>query len=137
MKLAKFALACDGERVTSLEQLKEHFNLLDILEHYQSQTLHRWLRSRVSEKSKEGRECAELLQGVEGITATTDAEILNALCGVFGIEESKESIQDMLEAHKKAEDKQALEAEKEALKVEIASLKAQIQTLQSPPPLPA
>ncbi len=31
MKLAKFALTCDGEKITSLEQLKEHFNLLDVL----------------------------------------------------------------------------------------------------------
>ncbi|BCZ17481.1 hypothetical protein NHP190003_07630 [Helicobacter sp. NHP19-003] len=124
MKLAKFALHCDGEKVTSLEQLKEHFNLLDILEHYKSGTLHRWLKSRGY---------ASELEGVEAIKATEDADILNALCGVFGIEESKESIQDMLENHKDMQEKEALETEKEALRAEIASLKAQLKTLQSPP----
>ncbi|BDQ27426.1 hypothetical protein ASB1_11020 [Helicobacter heilmannii] len=55
----------------------------------------------MSQTSKEGRACADLLQGIEGVKATTDAEILSALCGVFGIEQSKESIQEVLEAQKR------------------------------------
>ncbi|WP_104694939.1 hypothetical protein [Helicobacter salomonis] len=118
MKLAKFALTCDGERITSLEQLKDHFNLLDVLEHYKTNTLWRWLRSRgyVSE-----------LEGVEAIKTTQDTEILSALCGVFGIEADQQMIQEVLENQERMQ-------EKEVLKAEIGTLKAQVKALQSPPP---
>ncbi|WP_104758141.1 hypothetical protein [Helicobacter salomonis] len=117
MKLAKFALTCDGEKITSLEQLKEHFNLLDVLEHYKTKTLWRWLRSRGYQNE---------LAGIEAIAATQDTEILKALCGVFGIEADQQMIQEVLEDRKNME-------EKEALKAEIKGLKEQIKTLQSPP----
>ncbi|WP_104639735.1 NAD-dependent DNA ligase [Helicobacter bizzozeronii] len=115
MKLAKFALTCDGEKITSLEQLKEHFNLLDVLEHYKTNTLWRWLRSRDYENE---------LRGVEAIQATEDTEILSALCGVFGVEADLQAIQEMPENQKHME-------EKAALRAEIETLKAQIQALQS------
>ncbi|CCF81656.1 hypothetical protein [Helicobacter bizzozeronii] len=115
MKLAKFALTCDGEKITSLDQLKEHFNLLDVLEHYKTNTLWRWLRSRDYENE---------LRGVEAITATQDTEILSALCGVFGVEADLQAIQEMPENQKHME-------EKAALRAEIETLKAQIQALQS------
>ncbi|GLH59639.1 hypothetical protein [Helicobacter ailurogastricus] len=115
MKLAKFALACDGVRVTSLEQLKEHFNLLDILEHYQSGTLHRWLKSRGYENE---------LQGVEAMTATEDAEILSGLCEVFGIEADLDTINEMinaiLESHEHAKEQEKTKAKmRETLQAEI------------------
>ncbi|CCB79245.1 hypothetical protein HBZC1_02590 [Helicobacter bizzozeronii CIII-1] len=102
MKLAKFALTCDGEKITSLEQLKEHFNLLDVLEHYKTNTLWRWLRSRGYESE---------LQGIEAITATQDTEILKALCEVFGIEADQQMIQEVLEDRKNMEEKEASKAE--------------------------
>ncbi|WP_104706532.1 hypothetical protein [Helicobacter bizzozeronii] len=102
MKLAKFALTCDGEKITSLEQLKEHFNLLDVLEHYKTNTLWRWLRSRGYESE---------LQGIEAITATQDTEVLSALCEVFGIEADLQMIQEVLEDQKNMEEKEASKAE--------------------------
>ncbi|BCZ19735.1 hypothetical protein NHP190012_13770 [Helicobacter sp. NHP19-012] len=106
MKLAKFALSCDGVKVTSLEQLKEHFNLLDILEHYKSGTLSRWLRSRGYENE---------LQGIEAINATEDAEILNALCGVFGIEADLETISAILEEHAQEQERAKAEVKAQSL----------------------
>ncbi|WP_104740335.1 hypothetical protein [Helicobacter bizzozeronii] len=102
MKLAKFALTCDGEKITSLDQLKEHFNLLDVLEHYKTNTLWRWLRSRGYQNE---------LQGIEAITATQDTEILKALCEVFGIEADQQMIQEVLEDQKNMQEKEALKAE--------------------------
>ncbi|WP_104753291.1 hypothetical protein [Helicobacter salomonis] len=118
MKLAKFALTCDGEKITSLEQLKDHFNLLDVLEHYKTNTLWRWLRSRGYQNE---------LTGIEAITATQDTEILSALCQVFGIEADRQMIQEVLENQERMQ-------EKEVLKAEIKTLKAQVKALQSPPP---
>ncbi|BCZ17487.1 hypothetical protein NHP190003_13070 [Helicobacter sp. NHP19-003] len=120
MKLAKFALACDGEKVTSLDQLKEHFNLLDILEHYKSGTLHRWLKSRGY---------ASELEGVEAIKATEDADILNALCGVFGIEADLETINAILKDHEYAKEQERLQAEIKAQQKTLIPIATQEQAL--------
>ncbi|WP_104751023.1 hypothetical protein [Helicobacter salomonis] len=120
MKLAKFALTCDGEKITSLEQLKEHFNLLDVLEHYKTNTLWRWLRSRGYQNE---------LAGIEAITATQDTEILKALCEVFGIEADLQMIQETPENHRHMQ-------ENEALKAELKACKEQLRTLQAMPPAP-
>ncbi|WP_163565757.1 hypothetical protein [Helicobacter suis] len=120
MKLAKFPLLCDGQRITSLEQLKEHFNLLDVLEHYKTGRLQRWLRSRG---------LTSQLESVEAINAPQDTEILSALCLVFEIEADKQMIQEVLESHKNS-------TEKETLKAGIKASKTQVQTLpiSTPPP---
>ncbi|WP_104757964.1 hypothetical protein [Helicobacter salomonis] len=107
MKLAKFALTCDGEKITSLEQLKDHFNLLDVLEHYKTNTLWRWLRSRGYQNE---------LTGIEAITATQDTEILSALCQVFGIEADRQMIQEVLEEQKSMEAQEKLQTEPRAQK---------------------
>ncbi|WP_120953075.1 hypothetical protein [Helicobacter sp. L8] len=124
MKLAKFALTCDGEKITSLEQLKEHFNLLDVLEHYKTNTLWRWLRSRGYQNE---------LEGVEAINATQDTEILKALCEVFGIEADLQMIQEVLENHKHMEEQEALQAESRAQKHALAPLSAQKALMALPP----
>ncbi|WP_120944680.1 hypothetical protein [Helicobacter labacensis] len=121
MKLAKFALTCDGEKITSLEQLKEHFNLLDVLEHYKTKTLWRWLRSRGYQNE---------LAGIEAITATQDTEILSALCGVFGIEADLQVIQETPKNHQRMQ-------ENEVLKAELKACKEQLQALQATPPVSA
>ncbi|WP_163564056.1 hypothetical protein [Helicobacter suis] len=90
-RLAKFPLLCDGQRITSLEQLKEHFNLLDVLEHYKTGRLQRWLRSRG---------LTSQLKSIEAINAPQDTEILSALCLVFEIEADKQMIQEVLESYK-------------------------------------
>ncbi|WP_120944676.1 hypothetical protein [Helicobacter labacensis] len=120
MKLAKFALTCDGEKITSLEQLKEHFNLLDVLEHYKTNTLWRWLRSRGYQNE---------LAGIEAITATQDTEILKALCEVFGIEADLQMIQETPKNHQRMR-------ENEALKAELKACREQLRTLQATPPAP-
>ncbi|WP_104751021.1 hypothetical protein [Helicobacter salomonis] len=119
MKLAKFALTCDGEKITSLEQLKEHFNLLDVLEHYKTNTLWRWLRSRGYQNE---------LAGIEAITATQDTEILSALCQVFGVEADQQMIQEIPENRQRMQ-------ENEALKAELKACREQLRALQATPPV--
>lgn len=45
-KPIKFNLILDGEPVRTLEQLKDNFNIDDILQHYKSGVLQRWLETR-------------------------------------------------------------------------------------------
>jgi len=45
-KTIKFNLILDGEPVRTLDQLKDNFNIDDILQHYKSGVLQRWLETR-------------------------------------------------------------------------------------------
>ncbi|WP_104759051.1 hypothetical protein [Helicobacter bizzozeronii] len=87
MRKAKFLLRCDGVGVRTLEELGAHFDVLDVLQHYQDHTLDRWLDSRGYERE---------LMLVREIDATEPLEIAYALCGVFGVEADKESLQAIL-----------------------------------------
>ncbi|CCF81672.1 hypothetical protein [Helicobacter bizzozeronii] len=75
MRKAKFLLRCDGTGVRTLEELGVHFDVLDVLQHYQDRTLDRWLDSRGYERE---------LMLVREIDATEPLEIAYALCGVLG-----------------------------------------------------
>ncbi|WP_104639744.1 hypothetical protein [Helicobacter bizzozeronii] len=87
MRKAKFLLRCDGIGVRDLEELGAHFDVLDVLQHYQDHTLDRWLDSRGYERE---------LMLVREINATEPLEIAYALCGIFGVEADKESLQAIL-----------------------------------------
>ncbi|WP_121020952.1 hypothetical protein [Helicobacter vulpis] len=57
---------------------------------------------------------------MEAIKTTQDAEILNALCGVFGIEADLETINAILEDHEHAKEQEKTKAEmRETLQAEI------------------
>ncbi|TSA80620.1 hypothetical protein [Helicobacter mehlei] len=99
MKLAKFVLHCDNHRVSNLEELREHFDILDVLEHYKNNTLQRWLQSRAFQSE---------LDQVLAINATNDADIIFALCQIFSVGVERETIQVALNqqqalAHKQAQ----------------------------------
>ncbi|WP_120951833.1 hypothetical protein [Helicobacter sp. L8] len=98
MKLAKFVLHCDNHRVGSLEELREHFDILDVLEHYKSNTLQRWLRSRALQSE---------LEQVLAINATSDVEIILALCQIFSVGVEKEDIEAVLKSQQALANKQA------------------------------
>ncbi|CCB79257.1 hypothetical protein HBZC1_02710 [Helicobacter bizzozeronii CIII-1] len=87
MRKAKFLLRCDGMGVRDLEELGAHFDVLDVLQHYQDHTLDRWLDSRGYERE---------LMLVREIDATEPLEIAYTLCGIFGVEADKESLQAIL-----------------------------------------
>ncbi|WP_158653044.1 hypothetical protein [Helicobacter salomonis] len=92
---------------------------MDVLEHYKTKTLWRWLRSRGYQNE---------LAGIEAIAATQDTEILKALCGVFGIEADQQMIQETPKNRQRMQ-------ENEALKAELKACKEQLQVLQATPPV--
>lgn len=76
MKMVKFDLPIDGVKVSSLDELREHLTT-EIIEHYRSGLLVKWLRSR-------GK--TEELAAVEALAAADDVAILKGLCDVFRVE---------------------------------------------------
>lgn len=49
-KVIKFNLIVDGKSIRTIDQLKENFNVDDVLEHYESGVLQRWLQVREYEE---------------------------------------------------------------------------------------
>ncbi|WP_233704534.1 hypothetical protein [Helicobacter bizzozeronii] len=96
MRKAKFLLRCDGMGVRDLEELGAHFDVLDVLQHYQDRTLERWLDSRGYERE---------LMLIREINATEPLEIAYALCGIFGVEADQESLQAILRQQEHAAQK--------------------------------
>jgi hypothetical protein len=86
MKMIRFDLPIDGVKVSALDQLRDHFTT-EIINHFRSGLLAKWLRSRGF---------AEQLSAIEMIEGTDDGETLNALCKAFDIEATEDVIQAAL-----------------------------------------
>ena len=74
-KMIKFDLPIDGVKVATLEDLRDHFTT-EVIGHFRSGLLARWLRSR---------RMASELTAVEAMTLEDDEGILRQLCGIFGV----------------------------------------------------
>ena len=72
----KFDLPIDGVKVATLDDLREHFTT-EIIGHFRSGLLARWLRSRSMTRE---------LAAVEALTAGDDAAVLKELCRIFEVE---------------------------------------------------
>ena len=81
-KMIKFDLPIDGVKVATLDDLQAHFTT-EIIGHYRSSLLARWLRSR-------GR--TRELEAVEALAADDDATTLKELCRIFEIEADDDAI---------------------------------------------
>ena len=81
-KMIKFDLPIDGVKVATLDDLQAHFTT-EIIGHYRSSLLARWLRSR-------GR--TRELSAVEALAADDDATTLKELCRIFEIEADDDAI---------------------------------------------
>lgn len=77
MKLIKFDLPIDGVKVKNIEELREHFTV-EIIEHYKSGLLRKWLLSRGLE-DEVGR--LDVLEDESSLH-----ELFKGLCDIFGIE---------------------------------------------------
>ena len=89
MKQIKFDLPLDGEKVATLDELRDHFTV-EILEHFRSGLLARWLRVR---------DLVAELKSVEQLAVDgtdDDAGALKALCGIFEVEADDGSIKAAL-----------------------------------------
>ena len=82
-KTIKFNLSCDGYPVRTLEDLREHFSMEDMLEYLNNGMLARWLdiRGYAAEKKQ-----------VEQITADNDRDRLWALVNIFDIDADQKEV---------------------------------------------
>ncbi len=82
-KMIKFDMPIDGVKVATLEDLQGHFTT-EIVGHYRTGLLGRWLRSR---------SMARELAGVEALVASEDdVVVLKELCGIFDVEADDDAV---------------------------------------------
>ncbi len=78
----KFDLPIDGVKAATLDKLRDHFTT-EILEHFRSGLLRKWLRSRGLE---------EIVEKVDQLESADDASTLKSLCQIFEIEADDDAI---------------------------------------------
>ena len=81
-KLIKFDMPIDGVKVATLEALRDHFTT-EVVGHFRSGLLARWLRSRDMETE---------LEAIGTLTVGDDAGILRGLCHIFNVEADDDAI---------------------------------------------
>ncbi|MGD9732513.1 MAG: hypothetical protein AB7U45_10055 [Desulfamplus sp.] len=84
-KPIKFNLILDGKPIRDLKGLEEHFNIHDLLEHYKSGLLQKWLKVR---------QLSDFADTVEAITEKDDLKIAEQLVKIFESSLTKEEIGD-------------------------------------------
>lgn len=87
-KIPKFNLTMDGELVRSIEELQNNFSVDDILDHFESKRLHKWLKSRGF---------TDYLTKVETIEYDDKTAIIKPLMDIFEIDYSDEDLADILD----------------------------------------
>lgn len=96
MKKIKFNLHTNGIGVANLEDLREHFNIDDILNHYKSGLLQKWL---------EVQGLQEELEKLNKLSIE-DNELISKLLNIFEIKYSKEDIKEIELSRSYLENKQ-------------------------------
>ncbi len=86
MKLIKFDLPMNGKKVKDLEELTDNMTV-EILAHYKSGLLGRWLKVRQYENE---------LSMIEQFAELDEPVLLKSLCDVFGIEIDRDAAQTLL-----------------------------------------
>ena len=80
----KFNLLVDGQKVRTLEELRKNFNLDDVLEHFFSGKLQKWLASR---------DYKHELDQVKDIASSNKLDVSSKLLDIFKIEHDKKELQ--------------------------------------------
>ena len=80
----KFNLLVDGQKVRTLEELRENYNLEDILAHFYSGKLQKWLASR---------DYKHELDQVKDIASSNKLDVSSKLLDIFNIEHDKKELQ--------------------------------------------
>ena len=83
-KTIKFNLVCDGHQVRTLEDLRNHFSIEDILQYFRDKVLEKWLCVRGYN---------EELEAIKKITSTSPYDIIKELVSIFNIESDKDKIE--------------------------------------------
>ena len=106
-KIPKFNLTMDGELVRSIEELQNNFSVDDILDHFESKRLHKWLKSRGY---------TDYLTKVEAIEYDDKTAIIKPLMDIFEIDYSDEDLSDILDQLKYVPDKKNKDTNESAQK---------------------
>lgn len=106
-KIPKFNLTMDGELVRSIEELQNNFSVDDILDHFESKRLHKWLKSRGF---------TDYLTKVEAIDYDDKTAIIKPLMDIFEIDYSDEDLADILDQLKYVPDKKNKDTNESAQK---------------------
>lgn len=85
-KIPKFNLTMDGELVRSIEELQNNFSVDDILDHFESKRLQKWLKSRGF---------TDYLTKVEAIQSSDKGDIIKELMDIFEIDYSQDDLADI------------------------------------------
>lgn len=77
--MARFALFTNGVKVETLDELRENYNISDMLQNFESKALHRWLASNC---------LLEELTKLEKINSNISDEVNSVLMDILGVPES-------------------------------------------------
>lgn len=109
-KTIKFYMICDDHPVRTIDDLREHFGMEDVLDYYKRGIFQRWLKVRGYEAE---------LEAVNQIDSTDDSEALTKLIQIFDVEKDPAKIAEFIgilkyneEKAKAAEEKKKKEEEK-------------------------
>ena len=85
-KTIKFNLICDGHPVRTLDDLREHFSIEDVLAHYKSGMLERWLEVRGYEKE---------LDAIRAVPHVDQMSAAKSLVKIFDVERDNTKIEEV------------------------------------------
>ena len=83
-KTIKFNLVCDGHQVRTLEDLRNHFSIEDVLQYFRDKVLEKWLCVRGYN---------EELEAIQQISASSPYDIIKELVSIFKIESDSDKIE--------------------------------------------
>lgn len=89
-KQIKFDLPSDGNQCRDIEQLRDNFNILDVLAHFQSGKLAKWLKVR------DNNDYLLLIEAID--RNVTNIDIAQRLCSIFEIDVDKKELDIVLAA---------------------------------------
>ena len=102
-KTIKFYMICDDHPVRTIDDLREHFGMEDVLDYYKRGILQRWLKVRGYEAE---------LEAVNQIDSKDDSEALTKLIQIFDVEKDPAEIAEFIGILKYNEDKAKAAEEK-------------------------
>lgn len=115
-KTIKFNLICDGHQIRSLEDIREHFSIEDILSYYKNGLLNRWLSVRGFSWELEEVNTLKALQDQSNIT------IIKNLARIFEVETDEKIIEEntyILNYQEQQKESAARYAQQKAMKEDI------------------
>lgn len=120
-KTIKFYMICDDHPVRTIDDLREHFGMEDVLDYYRRGILQRWLKVRGYEAE---------LEAVNQIDSKEDSAALTKLIQIFDVEKDPAEIAEFIEILKYNEEK-AKAAEEKKKKEEEEKARAAIEKTEN------